>query len=393
MYSRLLNLPQNNSFFLLGPRNTGKSTLVKHNFPDALYIDLLDPEEEERFSRSPKELRYIIEAIQKEQSHVIIDEIQKTPKLLDVIHSLIESTSVHFILTGSSARKIKGGASNLLAGRAFVYYLSAFSYFEVKDDFDLNNALRFGMLPKIFHMESNDDKAEFLKAYAHTYLKEEVWGEQFIKKLDPFRKFLEVAAQMNGKIINYHRISLDVGVDDKTIRQYFSILEDTLVGFFLDGFQHSVRKRLLSKPKFYYFDTGIKRALSRELSLPVQTGTYQYGELFEQFIILECIKLSNSYRNDFRFSYYMTKDGVEIDLVVERPGHQLLFIEIKSKDNVSEYDLTELRTLKKDLPEAQYVCFSNELYKKSIDGILVYPWKEGLEQFFTRAKSLDQQDF
>lgn len=382
MFKRLLSLAKNQSLFLFGARNTGKSTLIKELFPEALYIDLLDTEQEERFSRSPKELKYIVDALSKDQTHVVIDEIQKVPKLLDIIHSLIESTSLHFILTGSSARKIKRGSSNFLAGRAFVYHLFPFSYIEVEEQFDLNSSLSFGMLPKISHFTTDEDKIAFLKAYAHTYIKEEVWAEHLIKKLEPFRRFLEVAAQMNGKIINYASISRDVGVDDKTVQHYFEILEDTLLGFSLSGFQHSVRKQLLSRPKFYFFDTGIKRALVRELSLPVQPGTYQFGELFEQFIILECIKLSSYQQNDYRFSYYMTKEGVEIDLVVERPGKPLLFIEIKSKDNVQEHDLKELRMLKRDLSNAEYVCFSNDIYKKSIEDIDVYPWREGLKYYF-----------
>lgn len=143
-----------------------------------------------------------------------------------------------------------------------------------------------------------------------------------------------------------------------------------------------MQKQLLSRPKFYFFDTGIKRALARELSLPIQPSTYQFGELFEQFIILECIKLASYQQRDYRFSYYMTKDGVEIDLVVERPGKPLLFLEIKSKDNVQEYDLKELRMVKRDLPDAEYACFSNDEYKKKIDGVGVYPWREGLKQLF-----------
>lgn len=385
MLKRLLNLPKHQSFFLFGPRNTGKSTLIKQEFPNALYIDLLDPEQEDKFSRAPKELKYIVDALSKDYTHVVIDEIQKVPKLLDVIHSLIESTALRFILTGSSARKIKRGSSNFLAGRAFVYHLFPFSFFEVETHFDLNKSLSFGMLPQIFQFGSDEDKRSFLKAYALTYVKEEVWGEHLIKKLDPFKRFLEVAAQMNGKIINYSRIAKDVGVDDKTVYQYFEILEDTLLGFSLNGFQHSVRKQLLSRPKFYFFDTGIKRALAREVSLPILPSTYQFGELFEQFIILECIKLSSYQQKDYRFSYYMTKDGVEIDLVVERPGKPLLFIEIKSKNNAQEADIKEIRMLKQDLPEAHYVCFSNDEYKKTIDDIDIYPWREGLKHFFASS--------
>lgn len=387
MYERLLNISKNQSLFLFGPRNTGKSTLIKALFPEALYLDLLDTDLEDRFSRSPKELKYIVDALPKEQTHVIIDEIQKMPKLLDIVHSLIESTDVKFILTGSSARKIKRGSSNFLAGRAFVYHLFPFSYFEIKSAFELTQCLSFGMLPKIFHFTNDEDKLSFLKAYAQTYVKEEVWSEHLIRKLEPFKRFLEVAAQMNGKLINYAHIARDVGVDDKTVQQYFEILEDTLIGFSLPGFQHSIRKQLLSKPKFYFFDTGIKRALARELSTPVHRGTYHYGELFEQFLILECIKLASYNSRDYRFSYYMTQSGVEIDLVVERPGLPLLFIEIKSKDNVQDHDLKELRLLKKDLLDAEYVCFSNEQYVKNIDGIMIYPWAEGLQQFFTQDLS------
>jgi predicted AAA+ superfamily ATPase len=383
MYNRLLQLPLCQSLFLFGPRNTGKSTLIKHNFPDALLIDLLDNETEERLSRNPKELKYIVDALPNDQNYIIIDEIQKVPRVLDMVHQLIESTNKYFIMTGSSARKIKGGAANLLAGRAFVYHLFPFSFLELNLDFDLTKSLNFGMLPKIYHYTESQDSIEFLKAYAQTYLKEEIWAEHVIRKLDPFRKFLEVAAQMNGKIINFHKISLDVGVDDKTIKQYFSILEDTLIGFFLEGFQHSVRKRLIEKPKFYFFDIGVKRALSRLLSVPIEKGTYQYGEIFEHFIILECQKLASYMRKDFQFSYYMTKDGVEIDLVVERPGQKTLFVEIKSKSEITDADLKELRMLKKDFIDGEFVCFSNDLYKKNIDGIMSYPWHEGIKTYFT----------
>ena len=393
MLNRLLRLPKNKSFFLFGPRNTGKSTLIRRAFPKAYLIDLLDIELEEKFARNPKELQYLVDALDNQVTHVIIDEVQKVPKLLDAVHNLIETRNKHFILTGSSARKIKGGASNLLAGRAFVYHLYPFSFLELGKNFNLDKCLNFGTLPSIYHYEEIEDCISFLKAYAHTYLKEEIWAEHFIKKLDPFRKFLEVAAQMNGKIVNFHRISLDVGVDDKTIKQYFSILEDTLIGFFLEGFQHSVRKRLLSKPKFYFFDTGVKRSLSRQLSLPIQKGTYQYGEIFEHFLILECMKLSSYRQDDYRFSYYMTKDGVEIDLVIERPGQKTLFIEIKSKENVSEYDLKELRLLKADFSDGEFVCFSNDLYKKNIDGIMVFPWMEGIKYFFNIRKRRNKRIF
>ena len=379
VFPRLLKLPQNQNFFLFGPRNTGKSTLIQQNFPDALSIDLLDPEEEERFLRNPNTLKYEVLATTK--THIVIDEIQKVPKLLDVVHYLIETTQKYFVLTGSSARKLKRGGANLLAGRAFVYHLFPLCAFELGNTFDLNTAITWGGLPKIFHHQTDEERTEFLKAYAHTYLKEEIWSEHIIRKLDPFQKFLEIAAQMNGRIINTHKIAQDVGVDDKTINQYFEILEDTMIGFLLHGFKHSARKRLSEKPKFYFFDTGVKRALARQLSLPIMPSTYDYGDAFEHFIILECQKLASYHRKDFQFNYFMKKDGVEIDLVVARPGLPLLFIEIKSKTDVQERDIKELAAIRSSFPDAEFACFSQDKRAKIINGISVLPWQEGLERY------------
>lgn len=380
MFQRLLRLPHDKSFFLFGPRNTGKSTLIHKLFPQAFFIDLLDPEQEEKYITNPNELKHLAHA--QPHTHIVIDEIQKAPKLLDVVHYLIESTDKYFIMTGSSARKIKRGGANLLAGRAFDYRLSPLSCMELNDAFDLNDVLNFGTLPSVVSYKEVHDRTRFLQAYTNTYLKEEVWSEQFIKKLNPFRKFLMIAAQMNGKIINFNKIARDVGVDDKTIKQYFEILEDTLLGFFLEGFQHSMRKRLLAKPKFYFFDVGVKRALSKQLTIPIRESTYEYGDTFEHMIILECHNLSDYARNEFTFSYFMTKDGVEIDLVVERPGKSLLFIEIKSKTSVQSSDLKGLLLIQKDHHEGEFVCFSNDPYRKIIDGITIYPWQEGLHHFF-----------
>jgi uncharacterized protein len=201
-------------------------------------------------------LKAIVEGLPETVTHVVVDEIQKLPKLLDIVHSLIEKTNKYFILTGSSARKLKYGGANLLAGRAFVYHLFPFSFLELKDNFNFSTAMQFGMLPKLWSYDTDEERSLFLQAYAFTYLKEEIRGEQLTKNLDAFRRFLEVAAQCNGKIINYANLARDVGVDDKTIKEYFTILEDTLVGFLLEPFQHSFRKRLSQKPKFYFLMWG-----------------------------------------------------------------------------------------------------------------------------------------
>ena len=271
MFPRLRHFSHKHSFFLFGPRGTGKSTLLKKRFDQSqcLWLDLLDSDVEDRFFRNPSDLYAIVKALPDEIHYVIIDEIQKVPKLLDEVHRLIEETDKIFILTGSSARKLKHGGANLLAGRAFVYHLYSLSCFELKEQFDLEKALHWGTLPKIFSLEEDSEKSEFLRSYADTYLKEEIWNEQVIRKLQPFRRFLEVAAQCNGKIINYANIARDVGVDDKTIKEYFFILEDTMIGFFLEPFHNSFRKRLVEKPKFYFFDPGVVRSLSRRLSVPL----------------------------------------------------------------------------------------------------------------------------
>lgn len=383
--SRLLSLPDDHSFFLFGPRGVGKSTLIKKFFDhrSSLFLDLLVTSVEDRFQRNPGELKDIVQALPEEKKYVVIDEIQKVPALLDLVHLLIESTDKIFILTGSSARKLKAGGANLLAGRAFVYHLHPLSVLELEEGFQLDACLEWGMLPKVIDYQNDLYRKKYLQTYAHTYLKEEVWEEQYVRDLAPFRKFLEVAAQMNGKIINYANIAADVGVDPKTIEKYYSILEDTMLGFFLTGFQHSFRKRLSSKPKFYFFDTGVTRALSRRMAIPYSIRTTAYGDAFEHFVLLECLKLSSYFHEEFRFSYLRTKDDVEVDLIVDRPGLAPLFIEVKSSSQVSKNSLLSFWHITKDFPDCEAVCFSNDPYEKKWDHVHSIPWYEGLKRYFS----------
>ncbi len=388
MRPRLLTLTKHYNLFLFGARGVGKSTLIKKTYnitaDESCYLNLLDTAIEDRFARNPMELAELVDALSENEKYVIIDEIQKVPKLLDVIHLLIESKKCkkYFILTGSSARKLKISGVNLLAGRAFVYHLYPFSYLELGKQFNLQKALLHGMLPGIFHFQTNHDKQQFLQAYTLTYLKEEIWAEQLIKNLDPFRKFLEVAAQSDGKIINYANIARDVGADDKTVKNYFSILEDTLLGFLLEPFRHSFRKRLKSAPKFYFFDVGVTRALARMLSVLPKPGTSYYGDLFESFVIVEIFKLATYYQPEYKFSYFMTGAGVEIDLIVERPNQPLLLIEIKSSSEVHVDDLRNLRQISKELGPCEAICLSNEARKKKMEDIIIYPWQQGIAHYF-----------
>jgi predicted AAA+ superfamily ATPase len=386
MIPRTLQLPTDEHLLLFGPRGVGKTTYLKALpfFDQSIYINLLMAEHENRFSRKPDDLIDIAKAADSCNQPIIIDEVQKIPKLLDIVHEIIESDqlNIKFILTGSSARKLKHGGANLLAGRAFVYHLAPFIFTEVDTLTDIHSALRWGMLPKLFEYNSDDKRQKYLETYVNTYLKEEIWVEQFIRNLDPFRHFLEVSAQSNGKIINFSNIARDVGVNHTTVTKYYSILEDTLLGFFLPPFQHSFRKRLSKAPKFFYFDPGVVRALSRRLSVPLTSGTSGFGDAFEHFIILQCYYLAQYHHSEYRFSYFKTKDDAEIDLVVERPGMSPLFIEIKSAEHVDHAQLNTLKRLSHDFGDCEAVCFSRDPYPRESDEMLILPWREGVLRYF-----------
>ncbi len=385
MYHRLLEFPENQSFFVFGARGTGKSTLIEKTFlqENTYFIDLLDTEWEERLNLNPQELESIVKGLPKTITHIVIDEIQKIPKLLDVVHSLIERTNKIFILTGSSAKKLKKGGANLLAGRAFVLNLFPFTFIELEKNFNLQTTLQYGSLPRISHLKTERSCQQFLRSYTQVYLREEIWNEQIVRNLNPFRKFLEVAAQCNGKIINIANIARDVGVDDKTVSSYYHILEDTLLGFYLEPFHHSFRKRLAKKPKFYFFDCGVVRALTNMLTVPLKPGTSAYGEVFEHYIICECLRLSSYLKPDYKFSYLQTKDEVEIDLVLERPAEPLLLIEIKSTTHVKEEYCKNLEKIGLELGEkVELILLSQDKIRKKFGSVNCIFWEDCLREIF-----------
>jgi predicted AAA+ superfamily ATPase len=367
---------------LFGARGTGKTTLLHQIFnPEtACFIDLLDPFEEDKFARDPSELDQRIAGLPLEKEWVIIDEIQRVPRLLDMVHLLIEKTNRRFVMTGSSGRKLKRGASNLLAGRAFVYNLFPLTSDEMGESVSLEEVLLWGTLPKIRHYTSDDDKKRYLQAYALTYLKEEIVAEQVVRRLDPFRHFLEVAAQSNGKIINFSNIARDTGVDTKTVQTYFMILEDTLVGHLLPAYHTSIRKRQRHNPKFYFFDTGVKRALDRTLDVGIKEGTFAFGEAFEHFIILELIHLSRYANNDWSFSYLNTKDGAEIDCIIDRPGMPKALIEIKSASSIHEKDVAIVNRFALDMKPCEAFCISRDPHVKKIGLVRCLPWREAIKE-------------
>lgn len=380
MFKRIVKLSKSHSFFLFGARATGKSTLLKEVFLDksSLYIDLLDPLIDDRLGRHPEELKQMI-AAHPEKEWIIIDEIQKIPKLLDIVHQLSENKSIKFALTGSSARKLKRGKANLLAGRAFNYVCHPLTFRELKTEFKIEDILSFGSLPEVFSL-LEEDKKDYLRSYVETYFKEEIVAEQIVRKLRPFRNFLSVAAQMNGKILNIQKIANDVGVDHSTVQNYFEILEDTLVGFLLEPFHLSIRKRQRQSSKFYYFDIGVTRALQKVLDVKLMPSTSSYGYCFEHFVILEFKRLASYKKPDWSFSYLITKDGVEIDLIIERPGLPLVAIEIKSTNNISTLDKSSFRAfsnLTEELKDCETYLLSQDPIEKKWDHIRCLPWEKG----------------
>lgn len=379
MVERIIKLPKKGSFFLFGARGTGKTTLLRQQYPDALYINLLRSEEEEALSKTPGSIRDRVAASSGNQK-IIIDEIQKLPKLLDEVHQMIEEGHDRFILTGSSARKLKRGAGNLLGGRASYRALFPFTHIELQNKFDLDQALEFGTLPRLSHMEDRESKVDYLQSYVRTYIKEEIQVEQLVRNLDPFRGFLEVAAQMNGKILNYSKIERDVGASVKTIQNYYQILIDTHLGFTVNGFHESWRKQLSQSPKFYFFDLGVTRALARRAQLGLASSSFEYGDLFEQFIVCECFRMNEYLNLEYKFTYLRSKDGVEIDLIIDRPGMQRAMVEIKSSTNIQEEDLSHIIQFKKEHPKVEAYCLSRDLHKKMIANVKCLPWKLGLTE-------------
>lgn len=382
MFHRQLRLNKRSSFFLFGSRGTGKSTLMHAFFRprEALFIDLLDPVVEDLFNRDPHELERRVSALPGSMKWVVIDEVQRAPRLLDMVHRLIESSPVRFAMTGSSARKLKRGASNLLGGRAFVHTLYPLTHVELGNAFNLQNALRWGTLPRVFQFSRAEDKILFLQSYALTYLREEVAAEQIVRNLNPFRNFLEVAAQCNGQILNYSKVAQDIGVDTKTAQSYFEILEDTLVGFRLPAFHKSVRRSQREAPKFYLFDPGVKRALERTLEHAVAPRTYAFGAAFEHFVILEILRLNDYNRANYRLSHLRTKDHAEIDLVLDRPRDPDILIEIKSTQHVTERDVASLNRFQRDIPHSRAFCFSLDPATKKIGSVRCVPWTQGIKE-------------
>jgi predicted AAA+ superfamily ATPase len=386
MFNRILNPTLTRSFFLFGPRSTGKSTLLQKLLPEskALWIDLLDPELERKLSQSPSLFTAMLNSeleSKKPKKWVVIDEVQKIPELLTIVHQFIQKKKFHFALTGSSARKLKRNHADLLGGRASWHELYSLTSLELKKDFNLEEALKWGSLPEIFELNEKD-KINFLKAYSHIYLKEEIVAEQVVRKVQPFRNFLELVALQNAQIINYSHFARDCSVDVTTIQTYFEILKDTLIGFDLEPFHLSIRKRQRVNPKFYLFDNGVTRALSNMLTESVLPGSSTYGKYFEQFIVTEIFRLMKAYDHHWKLSYLTTKDGNEIDLIIEKSPRQRIALEIKSSSKVDLMEVNTFEALASDIPSTALYFLSQDKNNQVYGRVHCLHWKEGIQKIF-----------
>ncbi len=382
MYQRELTPLRTRSFFLFGPRGVGKSTLLKTSFKKndiKLWIDLLDEELNRRLLLHPKELEALCQNLKK-GDWVVIDEVQKVPGLLNYVQRLIESKNLKFALTGSSARKLKRESANLLGGRAHAYNLFTLSHAELGSDFKLQAALEMGLLPTIWGDQEKESQKDYLRGYVNNYIRQEIKEEQVVRKLEPFLHFLEIAAQMNTEPINHTKIAHDAGVDNKAVERYYEILVDTWLGFFLPPYDRSVRKQQLQRSKFYFFDTGVCRALAQTLNVSLSPSTTEYGRAFENFIMIEIQKINAYLKKDFRLSYIRTKDDLEVDLVIKTPDQKILLIEIKSSSNVDTNRMGALVNLKKDIKADSLWVFSNDKTRRGYKDLTVWPWREGLAQ-------------
>ena len=365
---RLLDLPrllEKRSHFLFGPRQTGKTSLVRHSLKEAKVYDLLDTSVFLVLSRNPGR---ISEELGPRDSIVVIDEIQRLPILLNEVHRLIESRGVRFLLTGSSARKLRRGGINLLGGRARIKNLHPLTWKELGDQFDLGRAMDRGLLPSIYF--SDDPRADLL-AYAGTYLQQEIIAEGTIRNVSAFSRFLKVAAHCNATIVNFTNVANDAQVARTTVYEYFEILKDTLVLHELAAWRKTKKRKPLASSKYYFFDVGVAASLQGRTFRP---GTPEFGEAFETYLMHELSSFVD-YVSGETLGYWRSTSGFEVDFIL---GDHTA-VEVKAKENVSPRDLRSLRALAEEKMFKRYLCVSMEQRPRTVEGIRVLPFKMFLE--------------
>jgi uncharacterized protein len=360
------------SLFLWGARQTGKSTLLKSLYPDALWFDLLLSDIYEKLNNRPSILRETVLA-NTEKTLVIIDEIQRIPELLNEIHWLITNTKTRFILSSSSPRKIIRGGANLLGGRALRYELYPLISAEIPE-FNLIKALNNGLLPR-HYLAGNAKK--MISSYIGNYLQDEIAAEAKIRNVQSFSKFLEAAAFSNGEMVNYSNIASDCGVSPPTVKEYFQILEDTLIGRFLPSYQKKPKRRVITAPKFYFFDLGIVNYLLKRGE--IQFGSEIFGNAFEHFIYHEIYTHSRYSGLEYPIHYWRTASQIEVDFIL---GNNEVAVEVKSTSNASARHLKGLKSFAEEYKTKQLILVCNEPLPRLVEGILILPWKVFLERLW-----------
>ena len=365
MYHRIFDIENrlDEAMFLFGGRQTGKSTLLKERFPKAVYIDLLKSDVRNRFKQHPEEfreslLRYPPETL------VIVDEIQKVPDLLDEVHWLMVEKGLWFILSGSSARKIKKSGANNLGGRAIPETLFPLVSAEIPD-FDLERAVQNGMIPRHYMVANARNR---MRAYIDLYLKEEIIEEALVQNVDDFVRFMEVAAIMDGEILNYENVASDCKVSANTVKAYYKILVDTLLGFEVPAYRKVIKRKLYKSPRFYYFDVGIANHLTKRYHLAPKTP--EYGHAFEHLIMQEIVAYLGYTNSDEELTYWHTYENLEVDAVI---GDARVAIEIKSKEHIDHDDKKGVTEFAKEHPDTKQIIVSKDrISRRSVDVDLYY---------------------
>jgi predicted AAA+ superfamily ATPase len=365
----ILKILKNKSCFLFGPRQTGKTSLIQNTLSGYRVYNLLKTDVFLKLSRNPERIR---QEVTNQEHIVIIDEIQKLPVLLNEIHFLIDEKKIRFLLTGSSARKLRRKGVNLLGGRARTRHMHPFICKELDKDFNLVKALDIGLIPSIYFSDSpNED----LEAYCGNYLKEEIAAEAIVRNVPAFSRFLTVAGLCNGRMINYSNISRDAEVPKSTVQEYFQILRDTLVGDDLPAWKKTLKRRPVSTSKFYFFDIGVARFLQNRRGLKM--GSPEFGEAFEAYLYHE-IKTYCDYRGDCDIAYWRSTSGFEVDFILNNKTA----VEIKAKSNITNHDYKGLRSLKEEALLKNYIIVSLEDTPRRVEDILILPWKMFIENLW-----------
>ncbi|MBI3615389.1 MAG: ATP-binding protein [Candidatus Omnitrophica bacterium] len=379
MINRIIDLPKRESFFLFGPRQTGKSTLIETRYTESIWkVDLLLSDLFLKYSKDPSLFRKEAETKIREGIHTLfIDEIQRVPLLLNEVQALMRDPGCQFILTGSSARKLRRGGANLLGGRAVERHLFPFVYGEIEKQFDLEDALLFGTLPPVIGREQKD-RIDFLTTYVHTYLREEIQAEGIVRNLGGFSRFLDIAASQFAEPVSFSSTARECQLPVRTVQSYYEILEDTLIGLQLLPWRKSLRKRLAGHPKFYFFDLGVTNAVNKRLTAPLDRITR--GKLFEQLLVLEADRLIHYKRSEANLYFWRTNHGAEVDLLIEKHGEILAAFEFKSIAYIGGADLSGIRAFKEEHSRIPcfLVCTASHPY--DIGDVRILPWQTYLRR-------------